>query len=335
MISLTMTLILNISSAYAVDPDASTKAAIEKIELQIASIGKQIEAANFPQDVCSLSNPTLVAAEAERNRLARDFPYQLFDKETGNTYTLEDLANKAGRPITLVTQEQMDAAIAAIESAKAPCNEYSRLSLIQQDLWNSLENLKVLGDGTNQNTTPCQDSIDYLNVELDMQKNEVNAFTKIWSNPDETINFVSRYSQDIKVSIEESYKILYKKSLLALNEAIKTISYYQTGVGTKENNRGASKSIQPLSVCETVRPYKGEYTRAKVSVSNFLGSTNKAIEEINLNYPNYEKLFTSNSVPTSALLKKVQKKLIICARGKSLKKISGTSPKCPAGFKKK
>jgi len=327
LILLTLFLIINNSSAIAEDSDGSTKAAIEQVNAEIAQLQNQINLGNYAPDVCSQSYLPLVAAEAERNRLARDYPFQLFDVSTGNTYTLQDLAAKANRPITIVTKEQMDAAIAAVETAKQPCNAYSalasRMDLLRNQILPSLINY---GDGTNPKGAACAESMNNLNAELERQNYEVNLFTKLWADPTETIGFVDKYSQDLNVSIKESYKILYTKSLFTLNMAIKKIKIFQSDIGPGEN-------IQPLVVCETVRQYKNQYASAQISLTEFLTQTQRSLDQINLNFVNYEKLFSGTSIPSITLLKKVQKKIIYCSKGKSIKKVSGANPKCPTGYK--
>ena len=52
--------------------------------------------------------------------------------------------------------------------------------------------------------------------------------------------------------------------------------------------------------------------------------------------PSPNPIVTSEPSPTSSVAKPVVKKIMItCVKGKVIKKITGTSPKCPAGYKKK
>ena len=51
--------------------------------------------------------------------------------------------------------------------------------------------------------------------------------------------------------------------------------------------------------------------------------------------PKQENTATNTTTAAPDKVKKIIIKSISCAKGKIIRKISGTSPKCPAGFKKK
>ena len=313
-------------NSFAVDPDSSTKIAIDSLKKQIEEVNAKIIAGNFPADVCDQSYPPLVSAQAERNRLAKDYPYQLFDVGTGNTYTLDDLANKAGRPIIIISTEQMNAAIEAVEVAKQPCSNFSVLYDQISQLNIKLGILEQSGDGNNPNQSMCGQSLDALRTAISNQEVETKRFIGIWEDPNLIIQFSSEYSKS-GTPIPDSYKILYKKSTAQLNDSI-------TAIKNLLSQGDSQKNLEPISVCDSVRNFQTEYKSLNLSAINFMKTTKDSLDQINLNYPRYLTFFTGPITPNASNLKRVQQKIIYCLRSKVNKKVVGVNPKCPTGYKR-
>lgn len=311
------------NQSSATEYDAATKTAIESLNKQIKDKEAEIKNRNFPKGICEPDYPPITAAIAEKNRLNKYYPYKLKDAN-GNTYSPEDLSVKLGEPWIEVTDDQMRAAEAAIVAARQPCEEYSLLAIQKADLQSQLNELIIKADLNDPRLNRCNERMPKLQFEVDTQKIFLKERSQFWNSENTILNFIDYYATNVNVSKKESFDILYRKSLDELNykQAILE-SYFKPNFETSGTSIKGCDSVNLISSIASRWITEAEVLAKQIESLKLV---------INQKYKFYSLQFLPSSFSSSGGTKKPVLRVIVCVRGKTLKKISGATPKCPVGY---
>ena len=311
------------NQSSATEYDAATKTAIESLNKQINDKEAEIKNRNFPKGICEPDYPPITAAIAEKNRLNKYYPYKLKDAN-GNTYSPEDLSVKLGEPWIEVTDDQMRAAEAAIVAARQPCEEYSLLANQKADLQSQLNELIMKADLSDPRLRKCDERMPKIQFEIGRLNDYLRERTQFWNSSTEVIDYIDYYSVNVNVTRKQSLDIMYSKSLDEMNNKQTVLESF-----FKPNFESSETSIKG---CDSVKLISPTASKLIAEAEALLKQIVSLKSLINQKYKFYSSQFQPSSFSGRAGTKKTVVRMIICSKGKLLKKISGSNPKCPVGY---
>lgn len=304
--------------------DKNTRVAILKAEW--ISINAKIQEIH---PVCTSNQADFNKAESNFYQVKQNF--DLWTEAVARGMTEQDLKNKSSTFTGPATQSDLDEAqkkMKELEAVATACSAIERG--YSQQIWDQPQKLAdILNESSSlDDERNCAAGLDGFESLLARNVERVAFEKKIWSS------YTSMKSELLletgsSYSASQYLEDVYVKSKRFLSDYSAAI-YLYLGEGD------LTQEIYPFVFCQEVPIYADRYKKNLDGSTKLMAQIQEVyqkMESVIIGYRSAVKVIMA--APKQSLKSKQLQKSITCLKGKTSKKVTGTNPKCPSGYKQK
>ncbi len=306
---------------------ADKNARVEILKAEWRSINAKIQEID---PICTSNQADFKKAESNFYQVKQNF--DLWAEAVARGMTEQDLRNKGPSFTGPVTQTELDEAqkqMKELEAVATACSDIERgysqqIEDYPQKIGDILNESSSLDDARN-----CGAGLDGFESLLPRNVERTAFEKKIWSSytfmKSELLLPMSKSNYSASQYLEDVY-VKSKRFLSDYSSAI----YLYLGEGD------LTQEIYPFVFCQEVPFYADRYKKDLDGSTQLLAQIqeiNQEMEAAIVGYRSAVKVIVA--IPKQSLKSKQLQKSITCVKGATRKKVTGTNPKCPNGYKKK